>query len=67
MVVRLNMLGTYYHRRRRHFVCEDVACEMIRNEELDNISLISYRHMNVREINVETGRSITLLEDATKQ
>ncbi len=67
MVMRLNMKGAFYYRRRRHFVCEALAGELVRMEELDNKLLISYRHMYVREINIETGRSVTLLEDVTKQ
>lgn len=65
-LMRLNMKGGLYYGRTRHFVCEALAGELVRLEELDNKLLISYRHMYVREINIETGRSITLLKDATK-
>ena len=61
------MKGAFYYRRRRHFVCEALAGELVRLEEIDNKLLISYRHMYVREINIETGRSITLLDKAAKQ
>ena len=62
IVMRLNMKGAFYYRQRRHFVCEALAGEPVRLEELDNKLLISYRHMYVREINIETGGSITLLK-----
>jgi len=67
IVIRLNMKGSFYYRRQRHFVCEALAGELVRLEELENKLLISYRHMYVREINIETGRSISLLDKVKKQ
>jgi len=67
ILVRLNMKGAFYYRLRRHFVCEALAGETVRLEELDDKLLISYRHTYVREIAVTTGLSTSLLREATKQ
>jgi len=65
-LVRLNMKGGFYYRLRRHFVCEALAGEIVRLEEVDNKLLISYRHTYLREIDFNTGKSTTLLQEVTK-
>ncbi len=60
-VKRLNTQGCLDHRSRRYFVCEALAAERVRVEEIDNRLLVSYRHMYIREINIESGATRALI------
>lgn len=60
-VLRLNSQGVLYYRQRRYFVSEALADERVRVDELDDLLLVTFRHLTVREIAVRTGRSTALL------
>ena len=57
LVRRLNAQGCLNYNRRRYFVCEALATESVGVEEVEQTLLISYRHMYIREIDTQTGRS----------
>jgi transposase InsO family protein len=61
LVSRLNSQGCLEWGGRRWFVCEALSNEYIRVEVLDQTLLISYRHMYVREIDLEKGRTAPLV------
>ncbi len=65
-VLRLNGQGCLDYRRQRLFVCEALAGEMVRLEHLENKLVVQYRHMYIREIDLITRKSVTLLEPALK-
>ena len=64
VVRRLNSQGSLDYNRQRLFVCEALADECVRLEQLHNTLAIQYRHMYIREIDLSTGLSVTLLEPA---
>lgn len=49
-VKRLNTQGCLHYRGQRWFVCEALAGRQVRLEAVENLLLVSYRHMYVREI-----------------
>jgi transposase InsO family protein len=53
----LNSAGCLYWQGRQWFVCEALAGERVRVDELDGLLLVSYRTTTVREINLRTGRT----------
>ena len=61
VVKHLNTQGCLYHHYRRYFVCEALAGERVRVEKIDHHLLVSYRHMFIREINLESGRTRALV------
>jgi transposase InsO family protein len=60
-VKRLNTQGLLYYRQRTYFVSEALAAERVRVDELDGKLLVTFRHMTVREIELETGKSTAVL------
>jgi len=60
-VKRLNTQGVLYYRRQTYFVSEALATERVRVDELDGKLLVTFRRMTVREIEIETGKSIAVL------
>lgn len=60
-VRRLNTQGLLYYRQQRYFVSEALAAEWVRVDELDGKLLVTFRHMTVREIELQTGKSKALL------
>lgn len=56
-VSRLNPQGMLNWSGSRYFVCEALAGERVRVDELDNKLLITYRQQTIREIELGTGRS----------
>jgi hypothetical protein len=44
-----------------NFVSEALAKKEVRVEQIENKLIVSYRHMYIREIETETGRSKSLL------
>lgn len=60
-VKRLNTQGLLYYRQRTYFVSEALAAERVRVDELDGKLLVTFRHMTVREIEIETGKSTAVL------
>jgi transposase InsO family protein len=60
-VKRLNTQGMLYYRRQTYFVSEALAAEHVRVDELDGKLLVTFRHMTVREIEINTGKSRAVL------
>jgi transposase InsO family protein len=61
VIKRLNTQGVLYYEHKRYFVSEACAGERVRLDELDNSLLVTFRHMTVREIDLETGMSTSVL------
>lgn len=61
-VIRLNSQGVLTWKSRRHFVSEALAKELIQLHILDDTLVVLFRHMWIREIDLKTGRSITLID-----
>lgn len=60
-VRRLSSLGMLTHERRRWFVCEALAGQQVRVEPFDGKLLVSYRHMYIREVDLERRCSRALV------
>lgn len=60
-VKRLNTQGMLYYQRQTYFVSEALAAERVRVDELPGKLLVTFRHMTVREIDVQTGKSTAVL------
>lgn len=60
-VRRLNSRGMLYEQGRRWFVCESLAGQSVRVERFDGKLLVSYRHMYIREVDLERGCSRALV------
>jgi hypothetical protein len=58
---RLNSQGMVEYRGARYFVCEALAGERVQLDRLDKLLLIKYRHMYIREIEVQSGRTKTIV------
>jgi transposase InsO family protein len=58
LVKRLNSQGVLDCPGGRRFVCEALANEWVEIEELGGHWLVKYRHQYVREIDLETGRTL---------
>jgi transposase InsO family protein len=58
LVKRLNRQGVLDCPGGRRFVCEALANEWVAIEEIDGHWLVKYRHQYVREIDLETGRTL---------
>ncbi len=58
---RLNTQGCLDSGGRRWFVCEALAHQRVRMERFDGKLLVSYRHMYIREIDLEGGCSRALV------
>jgi transposase InsO family protein len=63
-VRRLNGQGCVTHGNRRYFVCEALANERVRVDEVDHLLVVAFRATAVREIDLRTGRSRALLRPA---
>jgi transposase InsO family protein len=63
-VRRLNTLGMLEYAGRRHFVCEALAGQWVQCQRFENRLLVTFRHMQVREIDIETGRTSPLVRPA---
>lgn len=66
-VKRLNTQGLLYYRQRTYFVSEALAAERVRVDELDGKLLVTFRHMTVREIEIETGKSTAVLRPVKRK
>lgn len=60
-VKRLNTQGMLYYEGRSYFVSEALAKERVRIDDLDGKLVVTFRHMTIREIELRTGRSTTVL------
>lgn len=61
VVETLNTRGWLGKSRTRYFVSEALAEKEVRIEQIENKLIVSYRHMYIREIEIETGRTKSLL------
>lgn len=61
ILTQLNSQGMLTYGRRRYFVCEALANQTVGFECMDNLLLVQFRHMYVREINLDSGRSFPLV------
>lgn len=61
VVEKLNTRGWLGKSRIRYFVSEALAEQLVRVEQIDNKLIVSYRQMYIREINIITGKSVSLL------
>jgi len=61
-VRRLAGNGCFYEAGSYHFVCHALGGRRVRLERFGERILISYRHMLIRELDTETGRSLSILE-----
>jgi len=64
IVRRLNTQGCLDYQNHRYFVCEALAGENVQIEHIDHKLAVRYRHMYVRELDQNTGRSVSLLKPA---
>jgi transposase InsO family protein len=62
-VLKLNTQGQLYFRGRYHFVCEALAKERVRVDELDDRLVVTFRQVTIREINLRTAKSVPVLID----
>lgn len=60
-VQRLNPAGCVTYDRRRYFVCEALAGENVMLEVVEDVILVKYRQMYVREIEPATGHTRALV------
>jgi transposase InsO family protein len=60
-VRRLNLGGMLNEQGRRWFICEALAGQRVRVERFDGKLLVSYRHMYIREVDLERGCSRALV------
>ena len=63
----LNTQGCLPWNRQRYFVCEALAQQRVRIESVDNLLLVSYPNLYIREIDLQSGRTRPLLEETDKQ
>lgn len=61
VVEKLNTRGWLGKSRTRYFVSEALAEQQVRVEKIDNKLIVSYRQMYIREIDIESGKSVSLL------
>lgn len=66
-VKRLNTQGALNYRGRRYFVCEALANEQVRTDELDGLLVVTFRETTVRQINLRTGSSTAVVLDARRK
>jgi len=65
-VLRLNTAGVLYYRGSQYFVSEALAERRVAVVAFAGKLLVTYRHMHVREIDLETGRTRPLVEPAAR-
>lgn len=63
-VLKLNTRGMLDYSGRRYFVCEALAGEWVRVDELDHLLVVTFRHTTIREIDLQTRKSVPVILDA---
>jgi len=58
---KLNSAGCLDYEGSRSFVSEALACERVWCRRVDNLLVVRYRHMYVREIDLSTGRTTAVV------
>ena len=66
IVKQLNTQGCLDFNQKRYFVCEALEKQKVRIEQIENKLIVSYRQMYIREIEIETGKSTSLLIPVSK-
>jgi transposase InsO family protein len=61
-VSRLNSAGCLEYKGNRYFVCEALANDEVGYQTFSDRILVTYRHMYIREINLSTGRTKSLVQ-----
>ena len=61
VVSELNSQGCLTYKQRRYFVSEALEQQQVRVEQIENKLIVSYRQMYIREIDIITGKSASLL------
>ena len=60
-VRRIYDAGTILYRGRLYYACKALAGERVWCREMDNRLLVTYRHMYIREIDLDTGRTTAVV------
>lgn len=60
-VRRLNSQGAVAYGSKRYFVCEALAGKWVECREYDGRLLVTYRHMQVRDVDLRTGRTTAVV------
>lgn len=60
-VRRLDTIGGLYKDGQWFFICEALAKEWVRIDELDGKLTVTFRHLTIRELNLRTGSSTAVL------
>jgi transposase InsO family protein len=60
-VLRLNTAGCLDYRGHRYFVCEALAGERVRCQPFVQRVLVSYRHMEIRELDLDARRTLPVV------
>ena len=66
-VERLNRQGSLSWKGKRYFVCEALASERVRVDEVEGMLIVTYREMTVREIELETGKSRAVILESKRE
>lgn len=66
-IKRLDNQGKLYYGQQRYFVCEALASERVRVDQLDGKLLVTFCHTTVREIDLRTGKSTAVLFPARSE
>lgn len=64
---RLNSCGCLYWQGRQYFVCEALAEQQVRLDEVDDLLVVTFRRTTIREINLTTGKTQAVMLTATCQ
>lgn len=63
-LLRLNTQGMLSYQGQRYFVCEALADEWVRVDELDHLLVVTYRQTTIREIDLRTRKSVPVILDS---
>jgi transposase InsO family protein len=63
-VLKLNRQGMLNYLGRRYFVCEALADEWVRVDELDHLLVVTFRQTTIREIDLRTSKSLPVILDS---
>ena len=53
--------GNLFYRGRQYYACKSIANERVWCREIENRLLVTYRHMYIREIDLDTGRTTAVV------
>ena len=58
---RVSDAGNLVYKGRQYYACKALAGERVWCREMDNRLLVTYRHMHIREIDLDTGRTTAVV------